>query len=278
MVVKMRTISPSKFSASGGCCKFLDLLCDKKGGFLPKNRGKNDSRQNQDSSQRAGDIVHEIVQYAMDGNDNNQRNQRIEDIKKIISDIKLDFEINGHLNEIIGGENHLKGVMHDQTISRIVEETIPLIENAKKLLHHLEKIVDDSEDKWLVTSEDNTKGINKVKIKIMQEEMNSYGKIDLVFQYENYVVIGELKTGTPEDYKIRKWELQTQLMMKTWKIKYPDDKILAFIINSELPNGRRRVNGTKDIDIIKNQNNDETFPGFQCRNCPEKYVCNSAEI
>ena len=128
----MRTISPSKFSASGGCCKFLDLLCDKKGG-LTKNRGKNNSRQNQDSSQRAGDIVHEIDQYAMDGNDNNQRNQRIENIKKIISDIKLDFEISGHLNEIIGEKNHLKGVMHDQTISRIIEETIPLIYNTKKL-------------------------------------------------------------------------------------------------------------------------------------------------
>ena len=45
----MRTISPSKFSASGGCCKFLNLLCDKKGGNLPKNSRKKDSRQNQDS-------------------------------------------------------------------------------------------------------------------------------------------------------------------------------------------------------------------------------------
>ena len=274
----MRTISPSKFSASGGCCKFLDLLCDKKGGNLPKNSRKKDSRQNQDSSQRAGDIVHEIVQYALDGDDDNQRNERIGKIIEIMKEIKSKFEIKDHLDEIIGEKKHLKGVMHDQTISRIVEETIPLIENAKKLLHHLEKIVDDSKDKWLVTSEDNTKGIKKVKIKIMQEEMNSFGKIDLVFQYENYVVIGELKTGIPEDYKIKKWELQTQLMMKTWKIKYPDDKILAFIINSELPNGRIRVDGTKDVDSIKNQNNDETFPGFHCRNCPEKYICNSAEI
>lgn len=274
----MRTISPSKFSASGGCCKFLDLLCDKKGGKLPKNRRKKDPRQNQDSSQRAGDIVHEIVQYALDGDDNNQRNERIEKIIEIMKEIKSKFDIKDYLDEIIGEKKHLKGVMHDQTISRIVEETIPLIENAKKLLHHLEKIVNDSEDKWLVTSEDNTKGIDKVKIKIMQEEMNSYGKIDLVFQYENYVVIGELKTGIPEDYKIKKWELQTQLMMKTWKIKYPDDKILAFIINSELSNGRRRVDGTKNVDNIKDLNKEEVFPGFHCRNCPERYICDSAEI
>ena len=213
----MRTISPSKFSVSGGCCKFLDLLCGKKGGEFSNKRGKRDSRQNQDSSQRAGDIVHEIVQYALDGDDKNQRNERVGKIIEIISEIKSKFEIKDYLDEIIGEKKHLKGVMHDQTISKIVEETIPLINSANKLLRYLEKKIPDSENKWLVTSEENTKGIDKVKIKIMQEEMNSYGKIDLVFQYENYVVIGELKTGIPENYKIKKWELQTQLMMKTWK-------------------------------------------------------------
>jgi len=275
----MRTISPSKFSASGGCCKFLDELCNKKGGNSPKNRGKNDSRQNQDSSQRAGDIVHEIVQYALDGNDNNQRNERVGKIIEIMKEIKSEFEIKDYLDEIIGEKKHLKGVMHDQTISRIVEETIPLIKSANKLLRYLEKKIPDSENKWLVTSEENTKGINNVKIKIMQEEMTSYGKIDLVFQYKNNVIIGELKTGRPEEHKIKKWRLQTQLMRKSWEIKHQDDEILAaFIINSELPNGRLIVEGTNAIDNIKNQNRDDVSPGYHCRNCPERYICDSAEI
>ncbi|MDA7555440.1 hypothetical protein N8809_02200 [Euryarchaeota archaeon] len=275
----MRTISPSKFSVSGGCCKFLDLLCDKKGGKFSNKHGKRDSRQNQDSGQRAGDIVHEIVQYALDGDDKNQRNERIGKIIEIISEIKSKFDIKDYLDEIIGEKKHLKGVMHDQTISKIVEETIPLINSANKLLRYLEKKIPDSENKWLVTSEENTKGINNVKIKIMQEEMTSYGKIDLVFQYKNNVIIGELKTGTPEEYKIKKWRLQTQLMRKSWEIKHQNDKILAtFIINSELPNGRLIVNGTNAIDNIENQNRDDVFPGYHCRNCPEKYICNSAEI
>ena len=101
----MRTISPSKFSASGGCCKFLNLLCDKKGGNLPKNSRKKDSRQNQDSSQRAGDIVHEIVQYALDGDDDNQRNERIGKIIEIMKEIKSKFEIKNYLDEIIGEKN-----------------------------------------------------------------------------------------------------------------------------------------------------------------------------
>ena len=87
-------------------------------------------RQNQDSSQRAGDIVHEIVQYALDGDDNNQRNERIEKIIEIMKEIKSKFDIKDYLDEIIGEKKHLKGVMHDQTISRIVEETIPLIDSS----------------------------------------------------------------------------------------------------------------------------------------------------
>ena len=271
----MRTISPSKFSASGGCCKHLNLLC-KERKFSNKG-GEKSSRQNQNSSQRAGDIVHEIVQYALDGDDNKQRNERNEKIIEKISKIKTKFEISDSLDEIIGEKKHLKGVMHDQTISKVVEETIPLINSANKLLRYLEKKIPESENKWQVTSEEHTKGINGVKIKIMQEEMTSYGKIDLVFQHENYVAIGELKTGIPEDYKIKKWILQIQLMVKSWKIKYPDDKILAFIINSELPNGRLIVNGTNAIEVIKNQDRDEVFPGFHCRNCPEKYICKSAK-
>ena len=274
----MRYITPSKFSKSGGCCKFLNHLCNKKRINL-SNSDRINPNFGQNSSQRAGDIVHKIVQYALEGDDIYQRKERIKKIENIIVKIKLDFEINNHLDEIIGNENHLDGVIHDLTIKKIITETLPLINGAIKLLRKIEDMVPNSENKWTVTSEGETKGINDTKIKILGEEMTLHGSIDLVFEYKKFAVICELKTGTPEDYKIKKWELQTQMMAKAWKIKHPNNKILAYIINSELKNGRREVEiKNSTVDELQNKDIIEVIPGFHCRECPESHTCKFSEI
>lgn len=274
----MKAISPTRLADSGGCARSLYNSCPE---YFEINENYLSSSNDQTEEQRAGKIVHNIIQYVFVGNDSEERRVRYENVLKAIENTKNNNKIDEFLIEINGNNNLEKGLIGHKIRTLLWNETGPLLDSTYNLLNDMEKKIENSKGKWKITAEDATRDVDNVQIKVLQEEMIVRTSIDLVFEFEDKVIIGELKTGSPEPYKIERWILQTQLMMKTWKIKYPKDKILGFIINGELkmkgnPLGTIRVSDFKEVEKLEYLHKDNLKPGkWQCKKCIVKDNCGS---
>ena len=272
----MKAISPSRFADSGGCAKSLYYSCPD---YFKNENNNYSSDDNQNEKQKAGTIVHNIVQYVFVGVDANERKERYNMALNAIENTKNGEAIDELIININGNKNLEKGLIGHQIRTLIWNEAPALLDCTYNLLKKLEEKINNSKGKWNITAEIGTRDIKNVKIKVLQEEMIVRTSIDLVFVYGKYVIIGEIKTGSPEPYKLEKWELQVQLMMKTWEIKYPDDKVHGFIINGELDNrsGFKRIRNTKKVDQLEYLNKESLKPGYmQCKKCIVKDNCEKA--
>ena len=110
----------------------------------------------------------------------------------------------------------------------------------------LEKSIPDSLGKWKITAEDSVHEISEVRRLLFGEQLYLHGDIDLIFRYQDYHVLGELKTGRKEVWKVEQWELQMQIYLDLWKEIHPDVEVAACIIHRGLYDGYKWVEMRRD--------------------------------
>ena len=110
---------------------------------------------------------------------------------------------------------------------------------------------------------------------IFGSETLLHGSIDLVFEYEDYFVVAELKTGVFAEWKKKTWELQTKIYSDACKFLYPDKKIVGFILHKYLTDGYNDVDGDSHwADSLEDST--KTIPGEHCQYCDQKLSCDAS--
>ena len=271
----MKVISPSGLAKSGGCGKLLNHSCKR---YTPKENFSDDVDDKQNENQRAGTIIHNIVQHVFVGEDSSRREERYQKVIKATEETQYSGKIANYILEIDANKNCLRNQSYQIIREKIWEEVPTLLSIIEKILRILEKKNEGSKGKWKITAEkgneeDNMRDLMGVELTILKQKMLVDCSIDLIFEYKHIIYIGEIKSGKVDDSNMHKWKLQVQLMMETWKKKYSQDDVKGIIINSNLEKGFEIIKNTPLIEKLKTKDDEYLRAGYQCRSCEFESKC-----
>jgi len=224
-----------------------------------------------------GNAAHAVVQYVLE-TPPEKRNQEYNKVREALNSMKKDVKMPDLISKILG-EDFLSGSIHDMLLTDSWKECNDLLSCSMDLLGYLEKIP-ESEGKWKITAEMNIHGEElPIELPFQKEIFGSktslHGSIDLVFEYEEYLVASELKTGQYAEWKRKTWELQTQIYIDACKYIFPEKKIVGMIVHKGLDEGYQRVRG-RDTWADSLVDRTRTVPGDHCQYCELKSSCSDS--
>jgi ATP-dependent exoDNAse (exonuclease V) beta subunit len=228
-------------------------------------------------AQATGTKAHELVQYVLESN---EREEKYEKISNALDPIEIGMELPEIIEEIIGNEL-LLGRVHDKALVKFRNEASDLLRCSNQLLDYLEKIP-GTKGKWRINIEDSIH--EKVDLipgsyhkTIFENIIFIHGNIDLIFKYEDMLVVAEMKTGSHQGWKEDTWDLQTQIYIDACEHKYPNKKVRGFAIHKSLDGGFKHINrNPKWADYFVDKK--DTIPGEHCFSCNIKAKCPNALI
>ena len=161
-----------------------------------------------------------------------------------------------------------------------------LLNGALNFLDHLEKNVPPSAGKWEIKTEVSIhldqiseNGYNHSPPSsrvIFHEEIEIHGFIDLVYEYENIRILGELKTGSHDAVKEENWCRQVAVYADLWGEKNPEHRLACVAIHVRLTDGFKFFE-PKGFEWNSFQNKDLKVGGPQCRSCSIRLSCLESE-
>jgi len=224
-----------------------------------------------------GNAAHRVVQYVLE-NPPEKRDKIHEEVQDALNSIKQDVRMPSLISEILG-EDFLTGAIHDQLLMSSWKECRNLLDCSISLLGFLEDIP-GSEGKWEIKAEMKIHGKDVSSENMYQKNIFGsttllHGSIDLVFEYDHYLIVAELKTGVFAEWKKKTWELQTQIYSDACNFIYPDKKIAGIILHKGLIDGYNHVyRDSHWADSL--DDSAKTIPGEHCQYCDQKLSCNDS--
>ena len=99
--------------------------------------------------------------------------------------------------------------------------------------------------------------------------MALHGSVDLVFEWEDFRILGELKTGKYTKEKEKTWKDQVAIYGGIWKEKHPDHKVSSVVFHAS-----KKPIWAYDVYNFSNlEDPNRRIGGPQCGDCPQKTSC-----
>ena len=275
----MRYLRVSTIAESSGCIKFLrsKILTSY------RNSGGGSNRTKQTDAQLVGTGVHELIQFVLTRK-GSERGKVAEQISMDLEHLRQNLESSDLLRKAFPDGYFQTGVIQHRMI-KTWEEAKTLLQGSMNLLKALEEWKKGSENKWSVKEEVtiNTKNDHHgydhsppSSRNIAGEELNLHGSIDLVFEYQSYRILAELKTGGYSEKKRRNWERQVKVYVDVWKEKHKEHTVFGAIIQQHLTNGFRHLSGP--INWASLADPSQAVGGPQCQQCKYRNSCDVSEF
>ena len=241
----MHYLPVSKIASSAGCSR--QLFSEIRERSSRRRRGVFSAAGNQsdrDDARLVGTGVHRVIQYVLE-HPPSEREQVSDFIRAELIGVKDNLCLPPTLKEILG-QKFMNTAIRDRRLMKLWKEGADLLNCAKNLLSYLESSIPESLGNWEITAEDSVHEMSEVRRPLFGEQLYLHGDIDLIFRYQNYHVIGELKTGRKEGWKVKQWILQMQIYLDLWKEIHPDVDMAACIIHRSLDDGYDWVGMNRD--------------------------------
>jgi hypothetical protein len=274
----MHYIGVSNISGSSGCNQYVfDNIKNYRGST------KNGKNNTSGEAAKRGTAVHEIIQQVL-SLPPKSRNIKLKDYSRDLELLRKDLEASKELKNAVSGNYFGEGLIQ----KRIVEtwcEAVPLLEGCLNLLHYLEKRIPRSAGKWTIKVEvsihkdESAKNDYNHKPGLTKDIFDSivaiHGFIDLVFEFEDYRILGELKTGYYSEEKHRNWMNQVGIYLDVWVEKHPEHNVFSVVIHKGLENGYEWRTDAFDWNLLNDKSKRNNGP--QCSGCRFRDGCSESE-
>tara|TARA_Y100001934_G_C12257687_1_gene728366 strand:- start:125 stop:973 length:849 start_codon:yes stop_codon:yes gene_type:complete len=267
-------LAVSSISGSSLCTKYLrEQIYSTSKSDSPKDT------EIQNISQILGIGIHEMIQFFLELPSGARR--------KNLEQCQIDLEILRKNHEDVSDllirafpKNYFSTGLIYPKISKTWEEANPLLQGCINFLEVLEEKFPDSDGQWRILSEipihkeskcgsyDHTPGVTR---HILQQEITLRGYIDLIFEWKNIRILGELKTGKKTKQKESNWKNQVKIYMDVWTELHPEHTVYGVILQKNLKKGFKNLTKCFDFSPLAELNN--TVGGPQCRNCKFRETC-----
>lgn len=265
----------SDISGSSLCTEYLAKQIYS---FYSKNNQPKTGK-NQNIAQKLGIGIHEMIQYFLKL-PSGDRKKNLEQCKRDLEKLRQNHEdVSDLLSEAFPDDYFSGGLLYPK-LMKTWSEASPLLQDCINYLEALEERLPDSRGQWNILSEipihkqsdcgtyDHTRG---VKRDILGKEIALRGFIDLVFEWEDFRILGELKTGSHTKQKETNWSNQVKIYMDVWRDLHPDHRVYGVVLQKSLKNGYKNLTKSFDFNLLVEPNN--LVGGPQCTNCKINETC-----
>ena len=273
------SLNTSDIGGSGGCSSYLYGKLKRR----RRNSGSGSKGKSGSEAQLIGTGVHEIIQSVLE-HDPKDRDKAAEKMFEALEDLRKKSLFPDLIkNAIPFDEYYTSGVIEKRAMNTW-KEAKPLLIASLSFLNFLEENVDGSKGKWKIHSEPtihkNKGGFDHSPPSIREffnEEIELIGYIDLVFIFNQYAVMGELKTGSTKkiEEKKKNWIRQVQVYSDVWAEKNPQHQVSYVVIHKGIKDGYQWGYKFSDWNDFNDQNH--LKGGIQCRNCLKNSYCSESE-
>ena len=263
----------SDLAGSSGCVPFLKGRV-KNYKFLRSR--PNSSSSVQKFSLELGTAVHELIQFVLKY-PSESRNEIAEQCAKDLEILRTTLKPSKLLLEAFPNKFLSKGLVVDK-IMKAWEHGSNLLRICCDFLTYLEDGLPNSKNNWDIKIEvklhKNNDGSEynhspASKRVIFNQEMALHGSVDLVFEWQDMRILGELKTGRYSEKKEKTWKDQVSIYGDIWKEKHPEHKVSGVVFHAS----KKPIWVHEAYNFSNLEDPHRRIGGPQCGDCPQKTSC-----
>lgn len=216
--------------------------------------------------QNLGQILHELVQHVMI--------QPVDERQNAVIQMQNWLNISRKQRSLVPEITQLirPGLLNGTHINSMTQDICTigrtLLLASNRLLSHLEQQYSESEGRWEVEMEHCIHQEEVYSHMIFGEPTEIRGFIDLVFSWENIVVLVELKTGARTELSLGSWKRQIACYMHVWRELCPNVDVRGFVVQHSFSRGFIEITDETDNPLTYEFNIEQVnVPQDGCIHC-----------